>query len=400
MWDHGGGSIAGYGHDEKFNNSSLKLTDMRAAFDQALKGRRLEFLGFDSCLMATVEMAVVASDYAKYLIASEDTEPAQGWNYSFLSVFNSEPYIDGADLGVAIVDYFMYYYGDNSEEALTLSVTDLSNASEIMTAMGRLMSRCSVNLLYNREPIFRNLALRRNGTKTFGTGSPRDNQCDMVDAGDMAHKLSDMFPIDAGYVLDALDRSVIYNRHNSNVDLKGLSAYYIYGGIPAGQNSLTTYSSLNMDRNYTSYQYNFYNMVSRDSTLPRNSGGNTGGRSLGVRSQVIGNAEPADELRATVNGINVRMYKINEFKNGTLYAIPAKLNGRDCDIIVSFNKENPAGHILGARLEDGYVIQKGYDKLELGDRLVFYTGTQYFDGEVVWEKSEEITVTEDMELKM
>ena len=35
LWDHGGGSIAGFGHDEKFNDASLTLLDMKQAFEEA-----------------------------------------------------------------------------------------------------------------------------------------------------------------------------------------------------------------------------------------------------------------------------------------------------------------------------------------------------------------------------
>ena len=96
MWDHGGGSIAGFGHDEKFADGSLTLRDMRRAFDESgLRKNKLEFLGFDACLMATVEMAIVAADYAHVLIASEDLEPGDGWDYGFLSVLNQHPNISG-----------------------------------------------------------------------------------------------------------------------------------------------------------------------------------------------------------------------------------------------------------------------------------------------------------------
>lgn len=42
----------------------------------------LELVGFDTCLMATVDTAYTFCDLAKYLVASEETEPANGWYYS------------------------------------------------------------------------------------------------------------------------------------------------------------------------------------------------------------------------------------------------------------------------------------------------------------------------------
>ena len=63
LWDHGGGSVSGYGYDEKFASSgSMNL----AGLDTALKsaGVKFDFIGFDACLMATAETALTMAQYA------------------------------------------------------------------------------------------------------------------------------------------------------------------------------------------------------------------------------------------------------------------------------------------------------------------------------------------------
>lgn len=423
LWDHGGGSIAGYGHDEKFNESRLSLLDMNYAFEESvLAGSPIEFLGFDSCLMGSVEMAVVASDYFKYMIASEDLEPGAGWDYSFLQVLNAKPDMDGAELGKAITDYFISYYGSNSDEDLTMSVIDLSVASTVMETMGDLMSLCSDALLSDRESSFKAFAVKRNMTKTFGVGSPRDNESDMVDIGNMAQNLSDIFPLESARVHNALSSAVVYTRHNSTTDLKGLSSYYIYGGKETARESLATYNSLSMDEYYTDYLYNFFSLLNSGNTNKTsrsiNSDSQTGSRSSGVEIsntfdpasdalqtditiwqpvdkepgayKMIGLKENYDSADGTgyssaqsvnsvnnilwpqINGQNVCLYKISESDSRTLYAIPASVNGRDCDIIISISEERPDGKILGTRQEDGFIIQKGFDPIEAGDKISFY----------------------------
>lgn len=77
FWDHGGGSVTGYGYDEKHAGSgSMDLAEI----DKALKngGVKFDFIGFDACLMATAENALMLNDHADYLIASEETEPGIG----------------------------------------------------------------------------------------------------------------------------------------------------------------------------------------------------------------------------------------------------------------------------------------------------------------------------------
>lgn len=434
MWDHGGGSIAGFGHDEKFNHSYLTLLEMNYAFEKSTAAKnKLEFLGFDSCLMATVEMAVVASGYANFLVASQDIEPYDGWNYNFLSVLNGEPEINGEALGKTIVDSFMDYYRNSPYECLTLSVIDLSKADRVMGALGTLMKQCSYNMLTDSDVSFNTLATRRSGTKTFGVGSARDNECDMVDIGDMANKLSNLFPDETANILTELDNCVIYNRHNSDSDLKGLSAYYIYGGKTSGSRSLDMYASLNMNGDYTRYLNDFYGMLRGNDLayLGRSAGldsqndnallpDGAAGIELTLWQPVDGEPETfimtgiqgcantnlgevmkvgANTLWPEINEKGVCLYRINSTGNSSLYAVPAAINGKDCDIIISFSESYPHGKILGARQEDGFIIQKGYDSISDGDKIAFYyprrnnseTGSD-------WYKSEEFTVNGDLKL--
>ena len=69
LWDHGGGSVSGYGYDEKYANAgAMSLAGIKTALDGAKI--KFDFIGFDACLMATLENANMLSSYADYLIAS------------------------------------------------------------------------------------------------------------------------------------------------------------------------------------------------------------------------------------------------------------------------------------------------------------------------------------------
>ena len=69
FWDHGGGSVTGYGYDENNpNTGSMNLSKIKSAI--AATNIKYDFIGFDACLMATTENALALSDYADYLIAS------------------------------------------------------------------------------------------------------------------------------------------------------------------------------------------------------------------------------------------------------------------------------------------------------------------------------------------
>jgi len=409
LWDHGGGSIAGFGHDEKFNDASLTLADMRKAFEEAgLRNNKLEFLGFDACLMATIEMAIIAADYAHVLIAAEDLEPGDGWDYVFLSALNKDPNMSGCALGEVIVDTFMDFYGPNSDEILNLSVIDLAKVKPVMQEMGRLMAVASDSMKAPEGPNFKDLAVRRGITKTFGEGSPRDNYSDMVDIGNMALMLIDLFPNDAGALLRALDKCVVYHRHNSDTEVFGLSTFYIYGGKSEGVESLRAYSGLNMDNDYTQYLHHFFNgLVNK---TDRNVDPM---RSEMVLWQPIGQSRyrmagllqtgtpDQDLLWPRLNGHPISMYPIMQTSRTRFYAVPAQINGREGDIIITFNRHTPQGEIRGMRYRDNLVIQKGHDPIERGDKIAIYALEWDFDKsteENNWHKGETFTVTGNLHL--
>ncbi|MCL2198811.1 MAG: clostripain-related cysteine peptidase [Defluviitaleaceae bacterium] len=382
MWDHGGGSIAGFGHDEQFNDASLTLPDMKKAFTEAgLADNKLEFLGFDACLMATVEMAVLASDFARVLIAAEDLEPGEGWDYRFLAAFNDNPRICGFELGEIIVDSFFDFFealGIADEEILTLSVIDLSNVAPVMAAMGELMAHDLT------AASFPSMAKRRAATKTFGEGSPRDNYADMVDIGDMAIQLADKFPREAAAILRALADCVTYNRHNSDVEIFGLSTFYIYGGKSEGGLSLRIYSALGMDTSYTEFLHQFFEklVTGNNETIQTEyvlwqplENGNFALAGLSPEAAPNGAASEATVSRAQwprINDINVALFPISTTQNAARYAIPANVNGQDADIIIITTPEHPDGKILGIRYNSGNVFQKGYDKIEESDIITLY----------------------------
>ena len=140
FWNHGGGSVTGAAFDELYGFDSLTLGEMYAAFssvwEPSEETQPLELIGFDTCLMATVDVAYTFYDIAKYLVASEETEPANGWYYSrWVGALAQNPAMDGAELGKTICD--AYYEGCvevGTQDNTTLSLTDLSKVGPLLEA--------------------------------------------------------------------------------------------------------------------------------------------------------------------------------------------------------------------------------------------------------------------------
>jgi hypothetical protein len=70
FWDHGGGSISGYGYDEKNAYAgSMNLAGLNTAFRDG--GVKFDFIGFDACLMATMETALMLDEHPQIVDAIE-----------------------------------------------------------------------------------------------------------------------------------------------------------------------------------------------------------------------------------------------------------------------------------------------------------------------------------------
>ena len=127
IWDHGGGpGIVGV----DFDNDRDFLTLRELSYALSRSGVKFDVIGFDACLMGTIETAYELRNYASYLVASEESEPAAGWPYDyFLSKLYANPSMNGKALALTMAkDYIAYYakVGVSGGEIVTMAVYDLS----------------------------------------------------------------------------------------------------------------------------------------------------------------------------------------------------------------------------------------------------------------------------------
>ncbi len=211
LWDHGGGPVLGYGVDENYNDS-LHLPEMQEAILNASSetGKRLEMIGFDACLMSTLEIADVMSECADYLVASQETEPGVGWDYRFLELLD-EPGMDGAHLGAVIVDsYFGYFesmgYADRFD--LTLSCLDLTKYQAAEDAVNTCFSTLGPDLDASTLPVSYR---KRDRVREFAKFSS-DFDYGLIDA---MHLFSQFSVVDeAEAARTAIEEMVVYSRSN------------------------------------------------------------------------------------------------------------------------------------------------------------------------------------------
>lgn len=169
--DHGGG-YRGFGFVGE--SAHLSLTDLVSAFDGAKNatGASFDLIGFDACLMASVEVAAALQPYGRYLAASEDLEYG-GWDYeSILSGLANTPDLDGLALGTLIAD--TYSKSPDRSSDFTFSVTDLQQIPPLVAALNNFGSE----LKSGNYPVAQ-MAKIRSEAQSFSTDWMRDT--DVVD---------------------------------------------------------------------------------------------------------------------------------------------------------------------------------------------------------------------------
>ena len=225
LWDHGGGPMCGYGHDILFDDM-LSLRELVQALDDSPFGKdnKLAFLGFDACMMSSVEVAWMLQDYAEYLIASEEVEPGQGWNYYFLPYLDDGP-LDGKDVGYQAMQAYAEYYTANPvfpwSRTLSLTCWDLSYCDKLEEEIDALFSLLSEE---RAEGAYYPLAQIRYSTAVFPARYD-DTRWDLIDLGDLAILLSPYYPEETQAILETLDKMAVVSWVNDRRE-HGMNMYF------------------------------------------------------------------------------------------------------------------------------------------------------------------------------
>lgn len=244
FWDHGGGSVSGYGYDEVYARSgSMTLDKIGSALKDG--GCTFDFIGFDACLMATLETALVAEPYADYLIASEETEPGCGWYYTnWLTSLSSNPSMPALQIGKKIADDFVTVCGRSApRQQATLSVIDLAELAGTIPDPFRSFSQSTAQLI--QEDHYQTVASARTQTKEFAESSG-------IDQVDLIHLAKNMDTDESMELAAALESAVKYNLTSSNIqNAYGISIYFPYGRMEHVSKMADTYSKIGLDQSYT-----------------------------------------------------------------------------------------------------------------------------------------------------
>lgn len=243
FWDHGGGSLSGYGYDEK-NPSSGSMT--LSQIDGALAGAGLkyDFVGFDACLMATAETALMLSKYADYLIASEETEPGVGWYYTnWLTELSANTSLPTIEVGRKIADDFVDVCARTCRgQQTTLSVVDLAELGETLGDEFAAFAKDTRELIQNDG--YQTVSSARSGAREFAASSA-------IDQIDLVHFARNLGTDEGEALAQVLLSAVKYNRTGNMTNAYGLSIYFPYKKASKVDQAVDTYDRIGVDDEYS-----------------------------------------------------------------------------------------------------------------------------------------------------
>lgn len=445
FWDHGGGSVSGYGYDEKFKNSgSMTLSWIKSALNKG--GVKFDFIGFDACLMATAETALALDEHGDYLIASEETEPGIGWYYTnWLGEMSKDTSMPTTRIGKLIIDdYTQVCARKAAGQKTTLSLVDLAEFSNTIPAR---LSAFATDVSNKVSSDYSRVSNARYHSREFAQSSH-------IDQVDLVNLASNMESEQGESLADAIRDAVKYNRTSGNMtNAYGVSIYFPQQRKDYVQKAASEYQDIGMDEEYADCIRAFADVQSSGQTMSTAqdimtvfnllTAGRNGepegddGSSIDASKLVweedsqgryrlslsdddwekilaldlvmyyddgegyydLGNDnlfEFDDEGRLmaaddrtwiAINGQPVAYYHTDTTEEGDEYSItgyvPVRLNGDKASLILVFDNDNPRGYIAGAVYEEEETdtVAKSLTKIRPGDKLDFLCNYYSYDGD-------------------
>ncbi len=262
MWNHGGGAVLGFGADEKHDYDSLSLAELDKAFRDSrfsAEGKRFDWMGFDACLMSMLEVANIMAPYARYMVASEEMEAGDGWNYACLKPISKMDNYDAQTAASEIISAYSSYYESNYKYTpdYTMACLDLGCAQKAVDGLGELIEVAALELQQNG---YSKIAKMRDGAKSFGKISA-DGFYDTVDVYDLSEKMKKQYPKESEGLQTALDEMVVNlatNVHGAH----GVALYFPYENKGYATEWMTAYQTTGFSEPYQDFLKSFTETLS------------------------------------------------------------------------------------------------------------------------------------------
>lgn len=232
LWNHGGGAF-GYGNDSIIGGS-MSLKNIREALSSVyspdINKPAFDIIGFDACLMSSLEVTHALDGFASYYTLSEEVEPGDGWDYGpWLQAMTDDPTLSAPQIGRAIADSYMDFYMtqnvnlDILSNDVTFAVLDAKKCAELYDAYCDL---ARAQLIRAADDISVLSEIGRCSDKSTHYCSFIYDVYNTVDLANYVDHMVDSFPEECSRVKNLIGEAVLYHRENGSLsDSEGISVY-------------------------------------------------------------------------------------------------------------------------------------------------------------------------------
>ena len=268
LWDHGGGPLIGFGQDEVAdNNEAMEMKALGDALGQTKlvrDGKKFEMIGFDACLMGSIEIAATLKDFSNYMVASEESEPGYGWNYAYLGTITGETKMN--ELGTTLVDkYFEHYVDYPYDVDLSLSVVDLREVGKLVDKTDALFNGVESDISAGTFSDYSRVMTR---DRVYGYTGRNSESFDLVDLTDLTESLAEMYPNEVEQLTAQIEKAVIYNRSNMS-NTNGISVYFPNHNKQHVNEMLLLYKDVAWSEGYYNFLKKYGNFISGDKLVKK-----------------------------------------------------------------------------------------------------------------------------------
>lgn len=137
------GLFKGFAYDGS-SGTYMTLYQIGQGIRAGLNGMKLDFLGFDTCYGAELEVLYELKDYAKICVGSEGLISSSGWNYQELFTLFEESEKSPSDLSSAVINQFKNQYAYKTGASVVC--LDMENVQPFFDACNSFWEACALKI--------------------------------------------------------------------------------------------------------------------------------------------------------------------------------------------------------------------------------------------------------------
>lgn len=217
FWDHGGGAAGGYGKNE-VSGGDMSASAVAAGVKNS--GAVFEAIGFDTCLMGSLDVASNFAGSAKYFLGSQENESSYGWDFNSFSTYGTT---DFASFGKKLIDEYDVYTRANDRKGATrtLALYDMNGVNLAQNQWNDLVAK-----LGESKGGIELMALARDFAREYDNSKTADNRSGEIDLVGFLDSLA-YTPVgtESAALLKTLKSTVMYKNGNTQGGVNGISIY-------------------------------------------------------------------------------------------------------------------------------------------------------------------------------